>query len=324
MRNRSLGTQQETQGTLVTTLTFNSSIRTTKQTSQKAQSQTQKPFIHPNLPTMMSLSFLLVLAVLVNAATGNVIEEIAPPAVGTPPAGYSPGTPAPSAAPTAGPPDIPPVELGTASNYVILTKSGISTASGSSIYGDVGVSPISHAAMTGFAMSLDPGGQWSTSTQINGKAYAANYVSPTPPELTTAVCDMEAAYTNAAGRSNGDAERTNLGGGEILTPGVYTFDKDIKFSADIAFKGDENDVFIVQGAMNLLQAEGTTVTLVGGAQAKNIFWQIAGQVRVGAGSQLQGVLLVKMDVLFESGSFLNGRVLVQTACNLQSAVITEE
>jgi hypothetical protein len=62
---------------------------------------------------------------------------------------------------------------------------------------------------------------------------------------------------------------------------------------------------------------------LGGAQAKNIFWQVAGTASVGAGAQLQGVLLVKTDALFVTGSYLNGRVLAQTACNLQMATITE-
>jgi hypothetical protein len=83
---------------------------------------------------------------------------------------------------------------------------------------------------------------------------------------------------------------------EVLTPGIYTFDVDVSFSADIAFRGSINDVFIIQTTGNLLQAEGTRVALMGGAQANNIFWQIAGQVSMGAGSEFQGVLLVTTDV----------------------------
>jgi hypothetical protein len=135
--------------------------------------------------------------------------------------------------------------------------------------------------------------------------------------LTTAVNDTKTAYTDAAARPNADAARKNVGGsdisGEILTPGVYTFDVPIHFSADIAFRGGVVDVFTLQTTGNLLQAEGTKVTLLGGAQAKNILWQIAGQVSVGPGSQLQGVLWVKKDDLFETGSSYNGRVLAQTA-----------
>jgi hypothetical protein len=220
-----------------------------------------------------------------------------------------------------------PVDLGAAGNYVILAKSGISSVPYSDITGDIGVSAIAATAMTGFSLVLDSGGQFSTSEQINGKAYGADYAVPTPSELTKAVNDMETAYTDAAGRVNDDDERKNVGGGdisgEILTPGVYTFDVEIRFSSDIAFRGGPDDVFIIQTTQNFWQGEGTKVNLMGGAQAKNIFWQIATNASVGADAELQGVLLVKTDVVFVTGSSLNGRVLAQTACNLQVATITE-
>jgi hypothetical protein len=219
------------------------------------------------------------------------------------------------------------VDLGTAENYAILTKTGISTVPESDITGDVGVSPIAGTAMTGFSLTLDEGGQFSTSDQITGKAYGADYAPPTPSELTKAVNDMETAYTDAANRQNEDPERKNVGGGdisgEILKPGVYTFDVEIRFSSDIAFEGGPEDVFIMQTTQNFWQGAGTKVNLLGGAQAKNIFWQIATNVSVGADAELEGVLLVKTDVVFVTGSSLNGRVLAQTACNLQMATITE-
>jgi hypothetical protein len=56
---------------------------------------------------------------------------------------------------------------------------------------------------------------------------------------------------------------------------------------------------------------------------EKIFWQVAGNVAVGAGAHLEGILLVMAEVLFLTGSSLNGRVLAQTACNLQMAMITE-
>jgi hypothetical protein len=256
---------------------------------------------------MMNLNLFLAFAALVTAATGSVVDDTS---IVLPTGVYT-----------------PPVELGTAGNYVILAKTGIASVSDSDITGDVGVSPIDASAITGFGLTMDPSGQSSTSSQINGKAYAADYAPPTPSELTAAVGDMETAYTDAAGRPNYDDTRTNLGGGdisgEVLTPGVYTFDVDISFSADIAFRGSIDDIFIIQTTGKLLQGAGTKVNLLGGAQAKNIFWQIAGNASVGADSELQGVLLVKTDVVFVTGSSLNGRVLAQTACNLQLAVIAE-
>ena len=326
---------------------ISSSIQNIKTKLTKTTITNPKTFHPPESQsycTMMNLSLFLVFAALFNAATGNVIEEITPPTAGTPPGlrgtappgtappstppgTAPPSTAPPSTAPPSTPPGTAPVELGTAGNYAILAMTGISTVPNSIIYGDVAVSPISHAAMTGFAMVMDLSGQRSSSSQINGKAYADDYATPTRSGLTTAVSDMETAYNDAAGRFNEDGDRTNIGAGDIsgetLTPGVYTFDVDIMFSTDIAFKGDENDVFIMQTKQSLVQAANTKVELLGGVQAKNIFWQVAGNVRVGAGAQLQGVLLVKTDVLLMTGSYLNGRVLAQTACNLQMATIIE-
>jgi hypothetical protein len=105
--------------------------------------------------------------------------------------------------------------------------------------------------------------------------------------------------------------------GMTLTPGVYTFGVDISFSEDISFDGSPDDVFIMQTTGSLLQAEGTQVILGNnGVQAKNIFWQVGGEVKVGAGSILMGVLLVKTNTLFMAGSSLDGRVFTQTSCDL--------
>ena len=65
------------------------------------------------------------------------------------------------------------VDLGTASDFAILAKAGISTVPESIITGDVGVSPIAQGALTGFSLTLDPSGEFSTSNQIRGKMYAA-------------------------------------------------------------------------------------------------------------------------------------------------------
>jgi hypothetical protein len=221
------------------------------------------------------------------------------------------------------------VDLGEAGDYVILTKTGISTVPDSSITGDMGVSPIAATGMTGFALTMDSEDDliFSTSVQLAGKAFAPDYSDTMKTELTTAVSAMETAYTNAAGRPNEDSKRINLGkgaiGGETLTPGVYTFDTDISITSEVEFKGNADDVFILQTTKNLLQAEGTKVTLSGGAVAKNVFWQVAGHVTVGAGSALEGILLVKTDASFKTGSSLVGRVFAQTRCDLQKASITE-
>ena len=221
------------------------------------------------------------------------------------------------------------VDLNTAGDYAILAQTGISTVPASVITGNIAVSPIASTAMTGFSFTLGSEGQLSKSTQVAGEyqAYSPNYSEAVATALTAAVLDMGVAYNYAANRDNNDASRINLLGGILtavtLSPGVYTFTTGVHLTGDIYFDGSADDVFIIQIAGNLLADSTTNVILTGGALAKNIFWQVAGNVKVRAGATMKGILLVKTDVTFITGSTLNGRVLAQTACVLQKATITD-
>ena len=224
-----------------------------------------------------------------------------------------------------------PVNLGTTTYYTILAQSGISTTPHSSITGNIGVSPIAATAITGFGLALAPDGQSATATPaiVGGKVFAASYGGATATALTIAVGDMGIAYADAAGRANNDPDRINVGqgaiGGMILSPGVYTFQMGITIGTHttVTFdaKGDKDAVFILQTTGNLLQAANTKVILDNEAQAENIFWQVSGNVVVGARAELVGVLLAKTDVTFMTQSSLNGRILAQTECVLQAATI---
>jgi hypothetical protein len=219
-----------------------------------------------------------------------------------------------------------PVDLGTAGNFVILAKTGISTVPSSVITGDIAVSPIAASAITGFNLAMDTSNEFSTDsqTQLRGTAKAPDYTAPTGSELTTAVSDMETAYNVAAARPTTVSNlKEGVIGGETLGPGVYTFDKDVTISADITFSGTSDDIFIIQTSKSLIQAASTKVLLNGDAKAENIFWSVAGTVSVGESSHLEGILLVKTGVTFITGSSLNGRILSQTAVALQKAVITQ-
>src|SRR5450756_388833 len=108
-----------------------------------------------------------------------------------------------------------PVVLGTAGNFVILAKSGISTTGTSSITGDIGVSPAGAGAITGFALVADPTYVFSKSSQVTGKVYAATYGLPTPANMSTAVSNMQAAYVDAATRTPATGASLNIGGGTV-------------------------------------------------------------------------------------------------------------
>mmetsp|Transcript_72365 Transcript_72365/g.141823 ORF Transcript_72365/g.141823 Transcript_72365/m.141823 type:complete len:256 (+) Transcript_72365:97-864(+) len=229
------------------------------------------------------------------------------------------------------------IVLGEAENYAILSKTGISTVPDSVITGDIAVSPITGNAMTGFSMTMDADGTKGTSEQVTGIAYAASYIEPTPTWLTTAVLDMQAAYTDAAGRPNENDARINLGAGILggvfggptapLMTGVYTFDTDVHIVSELFFdgegKGDTSAVFIIQVAGNILIDANLMVKLRKGASAKNIFWQVSGNVKVMSEAHMEGNILCKTDVTFITGSSLNGRILAQTAAVLQKATITK-
>jgi len=225
------------------------------------------------------------------------------------------------APPAAGP---APVDLGTAGNFVILAKSGISTVPNSVVTGDIGVSPIAATAITGFSLVADASGVFSTSTQVTGKVYASNYAVPTPSKLTTAVSDMEAAYTDAAGRPAGITE---LGAGNIggltLAPGTYKWGTGVIIPTDVTLKGGPNDVWIFQVAKGITQAFGTKVILTGGALAKNVFWQVAGVVALDPRAHMEGIVLSKTAITLATNATVNGRLLAQTAVTLQMNTVTQ-
>jgi hypothetical protein len=232
----------------------------------------------------------------------------------------------------------PVVPLGSASYYAILTKASISTVPASNITGDIAVSPIAATAMTGFSLDLAIDGQSSTdrSSQVTGKAFGASYGGVTAGNLTVAVGYMGTAYTDAYTRPNSNAARINLGGGLLggalpggpetpLTSGVYTFFMPVSLKGDIHFKGAEHDVFIIQISKTLgIDANYNVIldTTDGKTpSAKNIFWAVAETVSVGAGAHMKGIILGFTAVTFVTGSSLEGRVLAQTACTLQSTTV---
>jgi hypothetical protein len=220
------------------------------------------------------------------------------------------------AVPAAGPAS---VDLGTAGNYVLLSKAGISTTGTTKITGDIGVSPIAATAITGFGLVLDKSGAFSRSSAVVGKVYAANYAVPTPSVLTTAVKDMQTAYTNAAGRTAGVTE---LGAGSIggltLAPGVYKWSSNVTIPTDLTLSGGKNDVWIFQISGNLSISSAKQVILAGGAQAKNIFWQVAGVTTLGTTSTFNGTILCQTNIALRTGAVLKGRAMAQTAITLDA------
>ncbi|MDA3900192.1 MAG: Ig-like domain-containing protein [Spirochaetes bacterium] len=220
-----------------------------------------------------------------------------------------------------------PVNLGLAGIYVILAKSAVSTTGTTAIVGDIGLSPAVATYITGFDLTVEASGEYSTDTSIvTGRIYAADYSSPTPIILTTAISNMQAAYLDAADRPTPGF--TELGAGDIsamtLAPGLYKWGTGVNIDdRGVTLSGDSNDVWIFQIDQDLSLASGAIITLSDGALAKNIFWQVAGAATLNTTAEFKGVLLCKTAIALKTGAKVNnGRLLAQTAVTLDSNAVT--
>lgn len=216
-----------------------------------------------------------------------------------------------------------PVQLGEAGEYAILAQSAISNVPTSAITGNLGLSPAAASYITGFALTR-AGTMW-TSPEIVGAAFAADNDPNTPANLTTAVADMGTAYEDAAGRETPGF--LNLGdgaiGGRTLVPGLYNWTSTVTIPADVTLSGGAEDVWIFQISGDLTMAAAQRMTLAGGAQAKNIVWQVAGAVDFASTSHAEGIVLSKTAIHTGPGASINGRLLAQTAVNIESSTVTE-
>ena len=214
------------------------------------------------------------------------------------------------------------VNLGAAASFATLSKTATTTTGTTHITGNVGVSPIAASGMTGFGEALDASGTFSTSSVVTGKIYAADYASPTPANLTTAVLNMEAAYTDAAGRSNPDATELYSGdlSGKTLAPGLYKWSTGVLITTDLTLTGPADAVWIFQISGDLTLGSGAQVLLGGAAKADNIFWQVGGPtgVEIGTTAKVEGTILAAKAIHLRTDASLNGRALSQTSITLDS------
>lgn len=216
-----------------------------------------------------------------------------------------------------------PVQVKTAENYVILAKTLISTTGATAITGDLGMSPAATTYITGFGLVDFTG--YAESSLVTGKVYAADMASPTSTNLTTAVEDMLLAYSDAAGRTLPNQLNLKDGaiGGMTLAPGLYAWGSAVGIGADLTLNGSSTDVWIFQISGNLSMVSMMNVLLVGGAKAENIFWQVAGIATLGAGAHMEGIILSENDIVLQTGSSVNGRLLSKTQVTLDAATVVQ-
>lgn len=203
--------------------------------------------------------------------------------------------------------------LGMAGDFAILSKSGVTNVYKSAVTGDVGSSPI-----TGAAVLI-------SCAEVVGTIYTVDAAGPLPCRLTDAtrlgisVLDMQGAYNDLAGRINPDFLNLGAGniGGKTLTAGLYKWTSPLIIPTDIAISGTPDDIFIFQVDQTLSVSSAVNITLIGGAQAKNIYWVVADSVSLGTTSHFEGNIVGKTNISLLTGASINGRLLAQTAVTLQ-------
>ncbi|MBC8091801.1 MAG: DUF3494 domain-containing protein, partial [Pseudonocardia sp.] len=200
----------------------------------------------------------------------------------------------------------PPVGLGTAESFAVLAGAAVTNTGPSVISGDLGVSP--GTAVTGF-----PPGQ-----VIDGVVHAADAVA------AQARSDLTLAYDDAAGRTPVESVASELGG-RTLPPGVYGAAGPLALTGTVTLdaQGDPDAVFVLQAGSTLITATGSTVALIGAAQACNVFWQVGSSATLGTNTTFVGSILALTSVSVLTGSTVAGRVLARNGqVSLDTNVIT--
>jgi hypothetical protein len=198
------------------------------------------------------------------------------------------------------------------------------------VTGNVGLSPAARVFLTGWSLITEPTDTYFTSAQVvvPFKLYAADQVGgTTSADLGTAVLNMQAAYTDAAGRTATSAATTNVGAGTLtsltLTRGVYEWGSNVTIPTDLTLNGSATDVWIFKIAGTLTMAAAKNVILTGGALPKNVFWQVSGNVNIGANTHFSGIILGKTIITLGNLSSIDGRLLAQTDVNVDATTVTQ-
>jgi hypothetical protein len=196
------------------------------------------------------------------------------------------------------------VGLGKAASFSVLGGSTITNTGPTTMFGDLGLAPGS--SVTGAPIVL---GAEHVDDAVANEAKSA---------LTTA------ATTAANEASNGSAGE-DLAGHAFL-PGVYTASTSLLLSSGsvtLNAQGDPNAVFIFQIGSTLTTGSNTSVSLINGAQACNVFWQVGSSATLGTGTHFVGTIMAADSITANTAATIHGRLLAQTAAvTLEDNTIT--
>lgn len=195
------------------------------------------------------------------------------------------------------------INLRSAGGFSILSGAGVTNTGQTIINGDLGTSP------TGTITGFPPG-------KVNGTIHAAN------PTAAQAKSDLTTAYNDGKSHTTGVNSLPGDLKGLTMGPGLYANASTVIISSGnltLDAKGDPNATFIFQIGSSFTTFSNTNVVLIGGAQAKNIYWIVESSATLGTYSVLYGNILADQAISLNTGAVLNGRALTRIAAiTLQS------
>ncbi len=196
------------------------------------------------------------------------------------------------------------VGLGTAAPFSVLAGSTVTNTGPTTMFGDLGLSPGS--SVTG-------------APQVLGETHVDDAVS------VAAKNDLTTAYNDAASRPSNGSAGTDLAG-RVFLPGVRSASSSLLLSSGsvtLDAEGNPNAVFIFQIGSTLTTASNTSVSLINGAQACNVFWQVGSSATLGTGTRFVGTIMALATITANTAATIHGRLLAQTgAVNLDTNTIT--
>ena len=200
-----------------------------------------------------------------------------------------------------------PVALGTAGTFAVLADAGVTNAGPTVLTGDVGA--CTAPSVTGFPPGV-----------VDGTIHVAD------PAACGAHADLAIAYADAAGRTATTTHPpiTDLGGMTLMT-GVHRSPSSFAISGTLTLdaQGDPNAVFVFQATSTFITGAGSDVSLLDGAQACNVFWQVGSSATLGADSTLVGTVLAHSSITAGAGAAVQGRLLARDgATTLDSNTVT--
>jgi len=186
--------------------------------------------------------------------------------------------------------------LGSAASFAVLGGQTVTNTGPSTIFGDLGVSP--GTAVTGFPPGIVTG----------GATHSADAVA------LQAQSDVTTAY-NALGAQACTADVTGQDlGGMTLTQGVYCSTSATQLTGTVTLdaQGNAAAVFIFKMASTLTTASNSSVSMINGGTACNVFWQVGSSATLGTTTRFVGNILALTSVALQTGAtMVPGRALAR-------------